>query len=133
MPPLPASTHVSVKHMLLVTPSSPSLVADSVIKESFTQVKEDTNLAVLKNLCSAKGGKQLASAASSLGTCRASLASGSSAAFRFSRNSLRSRGSKRQSSSSLSRPSKLFFRGLLVLRRRLRGIFANRSYVPLLL
>ena len=47
---LPASTHVSVKHALLTTPPSPSLFADSVIQELFTQVKEDTNLAVLKNL-----------------------------------------------------------------------------------
>ena len=51
---LPASTHASVKHALLATPS-PSLFADLVIKESFTQVKEDTNLAVVKNLFFCKG------------------------------------------------------------------------------
>ena len=62
---LPSSAHASVKHVLLTTPSSPSLFADSVIKESFTQVKKDCNLAVLRNLSSAKGGNQSASAASS--------------------------------------------------------------------
>ena len=65
---LPASTHASVKYELLATPSSPSLFVNLMIKESFTQMKEDTNLAVLKNLSFAKGGKQSASAASSSGT-----------------------------------------------------------------
>ena len=106
---LPASTHASVKHLLLVTPSL-SLFADSVIKESFTQAKEDCNLAVLKNLSSAKGCKQSASTASSSGVRRSSSASGSSAS-RFYQNSFISKGSKCQSSSSLARPSKVSLMG----------------------
>ena len=108
---LPASSHASVKHVLVMTPPSPSLFADSVIKESFTQVKNDCNLAVLKNLSSAKGGKQFASAASSSGARRSSLPSGSSTFSHFFINSSGSKGSKRQSFSSPARPSKISFKG----------------------
>ena len=112
---LRAATHASVKHALLSTPSSPSstsLFEESVIKELLTQVKEDCNLALLKNLSSTKGGKQLASAASSSGTHRASSKSGSSASAWFSKNS--STGSKSfkwPSSSSPAHPAKVSFKG----------------------
>ena len=108
---LPSSTHASVKHALLTTPSSLSLLADSVIKVPFPQVKEDCNLTVLKHLSSVKGGKQSASAASSSGARCSSSTSGPSAVFHFSRNSSGSEGSKRQSSSSPACPSKVFFKG----------------------
>ena len=41
---LPSSTQASVKHALLLTPSSSSLFAEEVIKDSLTQVKEDSQL-----------------------------------------------------------------------------------------
>ena len=100
---LPLATHASVKHALLLTPFSPSLFAEEVMKESLTQVKEDSQLKLLKNLSSARGGKQLASAASSLGQRCSSSKSGSlaSSSSQYSRTSSKgSRGAKCSSSSS---------------------------------
>ena len=57
---LPPSAHASVKHALLSTPSMSSLFAEDVIKESLTQVKEGSQIKLLTNLSSLKGGKQLA-------------------------------------------------------------------------
>ena len=58
---LPAFTHPSVKHALLSTPSTSFLFAEDVIKESLTQVKEDSQIKLLSTLSSTKGGKQSAS------------------------------------------------------------------------
>ena len=41
---LPSVTHASVKHTLLMSPSSSSLFAEDVIRDSLTQVKEDSQL-----------------------------------------------------------------------------------------
>ena len=109
---LPAATYASVKHAFLSTPPSPSLFAESVIKESLTQVKEDSNLARLKNRSSTKGSKQSASAASSSGTRHAFSMSGSSASSWFSKNSsVGPKSFKRPSSSSPARPTKVSFKG----------------------
>ena len=62
---LPASAHESVKLGLLATLSLSSLFSDEVIKDSLTQVKEDSQIKLLSNLSSQKGGKQSASTASS--------------------------------------------------------------------
>ena len=64
---LPGSTHASVKHALLVHPSSFSLFDDEFIHSSLTQVKDDSQLLLLKNLSSLKGGKLSASTASTSG------------------------------------------------------------------
>ena len=61
---LPGLTHASVKHALLTTPSSSSLFVVDMIKDTLTQMKEDSQLKLLKNLSSGRGGKQTASSAS---------------------------------------------------------------------
>ena len=50
-----ASTHASVKLALLSTPSS---FSEDIIKESLTQVKEDSQVKLLSNLSSFRGGKR---------------------------------------------------------------------------
>ena len=75
---LPPSAHASVKQALLSTPSTSSLFAEDVIKESLTQVKEDFQIKLLMNLSSLKGGKQSASTASSSGWGKGSSSSLSS-------------------------------------------------------
>ena len=109
---LPGSTHPSVRHTLLSTPSTSALFDEEVIRNSLTQVKEDSQLSLLKNLSSLKGGKQSASTSSSLGPrhCDSSSASLSSPSRVFSRPY---HGSKRPASSSPSRRSKVAFKGIL--------------------
>ena len=55
---LPSTTHASVKHALFSKHSLSSLFAKDVIHDSLIQVKEDSQLSLLKNLSSLKGGKQ---------------------------------------------------------------------------
>ena len=94
---LPTSNHVSVKHALLSSPLTSSLLSEDVVKASLTQVKEDSQLSLLLNLSSKKDGKRTASSSSFSSWGRSS----SSAA---SRGSLHSSGStKRPSSSSPNR------------------------------
>ena len=47
---LPPSVHAPVKHALLSIPSTSSLFAEDVIKESLAQVKEDSQIKRLTNL-----------------------------------------------------------------------------------
>ena len=110
---LPSSTHASVKHALLL-PSTSTLFDEEVIMRSLTQVRDDSQLSLLKNLSSLKGGKHLAPTASSLGPrqCNASPSSSSSCSQSFSRGS---RGSKRPSSSSPGRRLEVAFKGMAVL------------------
>ena len=61
---LPAATHPSVEHALLMTLSSDMLFAEEVIRDLLTQVREDSHLTLLKNLFSGKGDKRAASPAS---------------------------------------------------------------------
>ena len=133
MSDLPSATHASVKHALLSTLSSSSLFAEVVIKGSLTQVKEDSQLKLLKNLSSSRGGKQSASPASFSGTRRASSTFGSSASSSSSQyakySSWNSRGSKCQSSSLLVRPGKVSFKGSPRSPAKKKD-FRNRSLVP---
>ena len=55
------STHPSVKHALLSTSSSPALFSEDVILASLSQVKDDSQLSLLKNLSSLKGEGKTAS------------------------------------------------------------------------
>ena len=109
---LPGSTHPSVKHALLSTPSSSDLFDEEVIRYSLTQVEDDSRLSLLKNLSSPKGGNQSASTSSPSGRrrCDSSSASSSSRSREFSRPY---RGSKRPASSSPSRQSKVAFKDIL--------------------
>ena len=52
---LPGFTHPSVKHALLSTPSTSTLFSEEVIRALLTQVKDDSQLFLLKNLSSLKG------------------------------------------------------------------------------
>ena len=106
------STQPSVKHALLSTPSLSALFDEEVIRSSLTQVKDDSQLSLLKNLSSLKGGKQSASTSSSSGPrcCDSSSASSSSRSCSFSRPY---RGSKRLASSSPSCRFKITFKGIL--------------------
>ena len=67
--------------------STSSLFAEEVHKESLTQLKEDSQLKLPKNLSTSMGGKQSASAASFSGARHASSTSGPQAYSRFSKNS----------------------------------------------
>ena len=58
-------THDSVWNALLSSKSSPSLFSDEVIEKSFGQVRGDSQLLLLKNLPSQKGGKGSVSSSSS--------------------------------------------------------------------
>ena len=111
---LPGSTHALVKHSLLTSPSSSSLFAKDVIRDSSAQVKENSQLKLLKNLFSGRGGKQSASSASASSHRRSSSSASSSSSSSYSRSASRSlRGSKRPSSSSPSQSSKVAFKGIL--------------------
>ena len=57
---LPPYTHDSVKLSLLSSPSSSFLFSEDLIKESLTQVKENSQFKLLANLSSFRGGKQSA-------------------------------------------------------------------------
>ena len=104
---LPASTHGSVKLVLLTTPSSSSLFSDEVIKASLTKVKEDLQIKLLSNLSLHRGGKQSASAAASSGRSRGSSSSSSSS--RYLSSSRGGKRGKRTYSSSPVRRSKVSF------------------------
>ena len=105
---LPSSTHAAVKHALLSTVSSSSLFDEDIICSSLTQVKDNSQLLLLKNLSSLKGGKQSASTASTSGHHQNDSSWSHSRSF-----SLSTRGSKRPYSSSPSHKSKVAFRGIL--------------------
>ena len=62
---LPSSTHESVRQALLSSPSDVSLFSYDVITKSLGQVKDDSQILLLKNLSSQRGGKGSASSASS--------------------------------------------------------------------
>ena len=109
---LPVSTHSSVKHALLSTlTSSSELFHEEVIRSSLTQVKDDSQFSLLRNLSSLKGEKQSASPASTSGQRRrgSSAFSSSSCPCLFSR---RSRGSECAASSSPGRKCKVSFKGI---------------------
>ena len=114
---LPTVTHASVKHTLLMSPSSSSLFSEDVIRESLTQVKEDSHLKLLENLSSSRGGKQTASSASSSGQrcVFPSASSSSSSSSAYAESSSRSSHDSEQPASplSLSRGSKVAFKGIL--------------------
>ena len=99
---LPSASHASEKCTLLTSPSSSSLFAEDVIRDSLTQVKEDSHLKLLKNLSSSRGGKQTASSASTSGQHRSysSTSSSSSSSSSYSKTSRSSQVFKRPSSSS---------------------------------
>ena len=109
---LTGSTHPSMKHSLISTPSTSALFDEEVIRNSLTQVRDDSQLLLLKNLSSLKGGKQLASTSSSSGPCRCGLSSASffSCSCSFSRSY---HGAKRHASSPLSRWSTVTVKGIL--------------------
>ena len=115
---LPTVTHASVKHALLTSLSSSSLFSEDVIRESLTQVKEDSHLKLLKNLSSNRGGKQTASSASTSGQrngfSSSSLSSSLSSTYAKSSSSSLC-DSKRLASfpSLLSRGSKVASKGIL--------------------
>ena len=96
---LPSSTHASVKHALLSTPSTSALFGEEVILHSLTQVRDDSFLSLLRNPSSLKDEKQSASTASTSDPCWLdSSSSSSSSGYRsFSRGSY---GLKRPSSLS---------------------------------
>ena len=108
---LPGSTYPSVKHALVLTPSMSTLFSEEVIRASLTQVKDDSQLSLLKNLSSLKGGGKSASSSSSSG-CRHRDASSlsSSCGHGLSRSYC---GAKHPASSSPSRRSKVAFKGIL--------------------
>ena len=96
---LPSVTHASVKHTFLTSPSSSPLFAEAVIRDSLTQVKEDSRLELLLNLFSSRGGMQTASTASVSGQWRgfsstSSLSSSSSSSSYAKSSSRSSCGSK---------------------------------------
>ena len=107
---LPVSRHSSVKHSLLSTLSSTELFGEEVIRSSLIQVKDDSQLSLLRNLPSLKGEKQSASPAFTSGQRRHGSSSGqySSRSRPFSR---RSHGSKGVASSSPGRKLKVSFGG----------------------
>ena len=98
-----------MKHPLLSTPSTSTLFSEDVILASLTQVKDDSQLPLLKNLSSPKGGGKAASPSSSSGY-RCQDASSSSSQSRGFKSFC---GSKRPASSSFSRHSKVAFKGIL--------------------
>ena len=75
---LRGSTHPFVKHALLSTPSTSTLFSKEVIRASLTQVKDDSQQSLLKNLSSLKGGSKSASTSSSSGSHRRDSSSTSS-------------------------------------------------------
>ena len=74
----PGSTHPSVKHALLSIPSTSTLFSREVICSLLTQVKDDSQLSLFKNLYLLKGWDKSASTSSSSGYCRRDLSSSSS-------------------------------------------------------
>ena len=102
---LPFQTHESVKLALLATPLPSLLFSDDIINEPLTQVKEDSQIKLLSNLSSQKGGEQSASTASSSGWTRGLCSS--SLSSRYSSRS--GRGGKHPYSSSPARRSKVSF------------------------
>ena len=102
---LPVHMHDSGRHSLLSSASSSTLFADEVIEKSLGQVKDDSQLLLLKNLSSQKVGKGSASSSSS-STQRhpRSDTSQSTSSSRSSQSSFRgSRGTKHPASPSPSR------------------------------
>ena len=61
---LPAHTNDSVKHAVLSTPSEESLFSEEVIQRSLGQVRDDSQLQLLRNLSSQRSEKSLASSSS---------------------------------------------------------------------
>ena len=61
---LPAHTHDSVKHALLSTPSEDSLFSEEVIQRSLGQVRDDSQLQLLRNLSTQRSEKGSASSSS---------------------------------------------------------------------
>ena len=123
------SLHLSVRHALLLTPSSSALFGKDVILASLTQVKDDSPVSLLKNISSPKGGGKIASTSSSSGYCCRDSSSPSSSSPGCGSRSFRCY--KRPTSSSLSRYSTVAFKGILrfLLQKR---VFRSRSHVPCL-
>ena len=133
MSQLPGSTHPSVKHALLSTPSTSTSFSEEVIRALLILVKDDSQLSLMKNLSSLKGGDKSASASSS---------SSSSGYRRYDASSLsspsRDRGFSRPYRDG-KRPAYLLHPGIprslskgfcaFLLRKR---IFRSRSHVPCL-
>ena len=128
---LPEHTRGSVKHALLSTPSEGSLFSEEVIQCSLGQVRDDSQLQLLRNLSNQRGEKGATSSSAPTQRRRRSLGhqqSSSSSSRESSYQSWGSRGYKYAASPSPARRSAL--RSRLPRRRR---IFANRSYVLRLL
>ena len=100
---LPPHTHDSVKHALLSTPSEDSLFSEEVFQRSLGQVRDDSQLQLLRNLSSQKREKSSTSSSASVQRRRRSpgpqqSASSSSRDSQFQSRS--SRGYKRAASPS---------------------------------
>ena len=91
-----SSTHASVKHALMSSPTS-SLFSEDAVKASLSQVKEDSQLTLLLNLSFKKDGKRTDSSPSS------SVRSRSSSSSSSQWSSHGARGTKRPASPSPSR------------------------------
>ena len=125
------STHPSVKHALLSTPSSSNFFDEEVIQPSLTQVKDASQLSLLKNLSSLKGRKQSASTSFSSGPRRCDSSSASS--FSLSRCFSRPyRGSKRPASSLPFHRSKVAFKGIMRSTQEKKKKNRSRSRAPCL-
>ena len=111
---LPTVTYASVKHAVLTTPSLSSLSSEDVIRESLTQVKEDSLLKLLKNISSSRGGKQTASSASSWGQRRGFSSAPSSLLLSsaYAKSSSWSSKHPASSPSSPARGSKVAFKSI---------------------
>ena len=92
---LPAHTHDSVKLALLSTPSEESLFSKEVIQRSLRQVRDDSQLQLLRNLSSQKSEKGSASSSSASAQRRRRSPGPQQAASSFSRDTqFQSRGSR---------------------------------------
>ena len=92
---LPAHMHDSVKQALLSTPSEESLFSEEVIQRSLGQVRDDSQLRLLRNLSSQRSEKSSASSSSAPAQQRCRSPGPQQAASSASRDSqYQSRGSR---------------------------------------
>ena len=92
---LPTHTHDSMKHALLLTPSEDSLFSEEVIQRSLGQVRDDSQLQLLRNLSTQRSEKSSASFSSTLAQHRRRSPGPQQSASSSSRDSsYQSRGSR---------------------------------------
>ena len=91
---LPAHTPDSVKHALLLTPSEESLFSEEVIQRSLGQVRDDSQLQLLRNLSSQKSEKSSTSSSVSTQRHRCSPGSQQSASSSSRDSQFQSRSSR---------------------------------------